>query len=144
AAWGEGEDALSRGDLSLVHEVEWEGRWWQLGEFLQRKPWVEEEVCVEPNSAEVASEAESLPVHYFASRRQEIAGDFWGALVATIALLVLVFLKVESSLGLVALVAASVIPAFWLILRGRGIWPWYGMFLLAGVASCVVRATGWV
>ncbi len=142
--WGEVEDALCRGELSLVHEVEWDGRWWQIGEFLQRKPWVEEETGAVPPPVESVVDTTESENNTAVSGSHESFLEFLVALAGSVAWVVLALVGGRSSWALIALVAASVLPAFWLILKGSRKWPWYGMILLAGVAFCVIRATGWV
>ncbi len=145
--WSDLQNALQRGELSLIHEIEWQGKWWQIGDFLQKKPWGEsEQEFVIPQQSDVVRTVHSLNEESVGERpaaKGVLPVELMMALTGTLAWLLLLILGSRTSWGLVLFVVAAVLPALWLILKGKKSWPWYGVVLLAGVAYCAMSATGW-
>lgn len=163
--WQDIQEALDRDDLSLMHEVEFRGRWWSLRDFLEKTPWMaSDESKPFPQSAPPSTppaysgpssvsrgggssvaldrgsgEGESASVKPLLSDLEETMDPkrLIASAVGLFALVLLVFVG-GNLVGLILCALVGVGCAFYLVVRGGKPWNFFGVGLLVLIALTVL------
>lgn len=149
AGWQDIEEALARGDLSLMHEVLYADRWWSLKDFLRERPWEEKRVIPEATSPSVGpgpacANEPAAPVSQTPSfwKRWAKHSFSWKNLLAlyvgagvTAGIL---FLLLSWPVVAILFGAGMIVTAFLLVLKAEHFWSWLGIGLLLGILQVVV------
>lgn len=145
ADWQDIEEALARGDLSLMHEVQYTDRWWSLKDFLRERPWEEKPVMPEATNPSgdpgfvsaneaVAPVSQTPPSWKRWFSWKTLLALYGGSGVAA----GILFLLLPWPVVAILCGAGIIVAAFWLVLKAERFWSWLGIGFLLGILQVVV------
>jgi hypothetical protein len=160
SSWQDVEDALGRGDLSLLHEIQYNGRWWFIRDFLEKKPWENPNDFIDglssgadlrgrtgaghesdPRADDARTQTDRVGVGGLLRNCLSKISQEWIAVGIGILAILFFFLAERHWFLLILFAVVAVLSSFYLILRPNrnSLWQWSGVGLLALLAACAIR-----